>query len=66
MTEKREEYVKLLRQGVSNSEACRQLGIDRKTGTGGRTEAWSHATVSTGSSSPSSTVRLPPWSPGEL
>jgi transposase, IS30 family len=32
MTEKRREYVKLIRQGVSNSKACRDLGIDRKTG----------------------------------
>ncbi len=32
MTEKRALYVKLIRQGVSNSEACRRLGIDRKTG----------------------------------
>lgn len=32
MTEKRELYVRLIRQGVSNSEACRQLGIDRKSG----------------------------------
>ncbi len=32
MTEKRKVYVRLIRQGVSNSEACRRLGIDRKTG----------------------------------
>lgn len=32
MTEKRALYVKLISQGVSNSEACRRLGIDRKTG----------------------------------
>ena len=32
MTDKRVEYVRLLRGGVSNSEACRRLGIDRKTG----------------------------------
>ena len=32
MTEKREQYVRLIRQGVSNSEACRRLGVDRKTG----------------------------------
>ncbi len=32
MTEKRVEYARLLRQGVSVSEACRRLGIDRKTG----------------------------------
>lgn len=32
MTDKRQVYVRLIRQGVSNSEACRRLGIDRKTG----------------------------------
>jgi transposase len=32
MAEKREAYVRLIRQGVSNPKACRQLGIDRKTG----------------------------------
>lgn len=32
MTAKRELYVRLIRQGVSNSAACRSLGIDRKTG----------------------------------
>ena len=32
MTEKREQYVRLIAQGVSNSAACRSLGIDRKTG----------------------------------
>lgn len=32
MTEKRSEYARMIRQGVSNSEACRRLGIDRKTG----------------------------------
>lgn len=32
MTEKRELYVQLMHQGMSNSAACRQLGIDRKTG----------------------------------
>jgi IS30 family transposase len=32
MTDKRVVYARLIRQGVSNSEACRQLGIDRKTG----------------------------------
>ncbi len=32
MTDKRFEYVRLIRMGVSNSEACRRLGIDRKTG----------------------------------
>lgn len=32
MVDKQREYVRLIRQGVSNSEACRPLGIDRKTG----------------------------------
>lgn len=32
MTDQRVRYVRLIRQGVSNSEACRRLGIDRKTG----------------------------------
>jgi IS30 family transposase len=32
MLDKREQYSRLIRQGVSNSEACRRLGIDRKTG----------------------------------
>jgi len=32
MTEKRELYLRLMHQGVSNSAACRSLGIDRKTG----------------------------------
>lgn len=32
MTEKRELYVQLMHEGMSNSAACRQLGIDRKTG----------------------------------
>ena len=32
MTEKRVEYARLIGQGVSVSEACRRLGVDRKTG----------------------------------
>lgn len=32
MVDKQREFSKLLRQGVSVSEACRRLGIDRKTG----------------------------------
>jgi len=32
MLDKREQYSRLIRQGVSNSEACRRLNIDRKTG----------------------------------
>ena len=32
MTDKREQYVRLIGQGMSNSAACRSLGIDRKTG----------------------------------
>jgi transposase, IS30 family len=30
--EKQQRYVQLIAQGVSNSEACRLVGIDRKTG----------------------------------
>lgn len=32
MVDKQRQYVRLIRQGVSNSEACRRLEIDRKTG----------------------------------
>lgn len=32
MTEKREIYVRLMNQGMTNTAACRELGIDRKTG----------------------------------
>lgn len=32
MTDKRKQFARLIRQGVSISEACRQLRIDRKTG----------------------------------
>ena len=32
MTDKRVLFARMIRQGVSISEACRQLGIDRKTG----------------------------------
>ena len=31
--EKRELYVRLIAQGISNAEACRMVGINRKTGT---------------------------------
>ena len=31
--EKQQRYVQLIAQGVSNSEACRLVGINRKTGT---------------------------------
>ena len=30
--EKQQRYLQLIAQGVNNSEACRQVGIDRKTG----------------------------------
>ncbi len=33
MTEKRARFVALIRQGVSSSEACRLVGVNRKTGT---------------------------------
>jgi transposase, IS30 family len=32
MVDKQREFARLIKQGVSNSEACRRLGIDRKTG----------------------------------
>jgi IS30 family transposase len=31
--EKQQRFVRLIAQGVSNSEACRLVGINRKTGT---------------------------------
>ena len=31
--EKQQLFVRLIAQGISNSEACRIVGIDRKTGT---------------------------------
>ena len=33
LTEQRERYVRLIADGVSNSEACRLVGVNRKTGT---------------------------------
>jgi len=33
LTEKRDRFVALIRQGVNNSEACRRVGVNRKTGT---------------------------------
>lgn len=30
--EKQRRYLQLIAQGVDNSEACRQVGIDRRTG----------------------------------
>lgn len=32
MVDKQREFARLIRHGVTNSEACRRLGIDRKTG----------------------------------
>jgi transposase, IS30 family len=32
MVDKQREFARLIRRGVTNSEACRRLGIDRKTG----------------------------------
>ena len=32
LTSKRDLYVQLMRQGLSNSEACRRVGVNRKTG----------------------------------
>jgi hypothetical protein len=33
LTEKQDRFVRLIAQGVSNSEACRVVGINRRTGT---------------------------------
>ena len=33
LTDKQERFVRLIEQGVSNSEACRMAGINRRTGT---------------------------------
>jgi len=33
LTEKRTEFVRLIGQGVSNAEACRLVGVNRRTGT---------------------------------
>ena len=33
LTEKRAQFVALIRQGVGNSEACALVGVNRKTGT---------------------------------
>ncbi|MET8326134.1 IS30 family transposase [Streptomyces sp. NPDC005181] len=43
LTREREAYFLLMRQGVSNSEACRILGINRRTG-----KRWRHGTNPTG------------------
>ncbi len=32
----RVEFVRLIAQGVSNTEACRMVGVNRQTGTRGR------------------------------
>jgi IS30 family transposase len=32
MVDRRRDYVRLIRQGVTDSEVCRRLRIDRKTG----------------------------------
>jgi transposase, IS30 family len=36
VVEKQEWFVRLIAQGVSNSQACRIVGINRRTGTRGR------------------------------
>ncbi len=33
LTEKQDKFMRLIAQGVSNSEACRLVGIHRRTGT---------------------------------
>jgi transposase, IS30 family len=40
LTAKRDLYVQLMNQGMSNSEACRQVGVNRKTG-----QRWRHGRV---------------------
>ena len=35
LTEKRERFARLIGQGVSNSQACRLVGVNRKPGTRG-------------------------------
>ncbi len=37
MTDKRAQYLRLVQQGTSNAEACRIVGVNRKTGT-----RWKH------------------------
>ena len=33
LTGKRAQYLRLMQQGISNAEACRLVGVNRKTGT---------------------------------
>jgi len=33
LTAKRDKYVRLMNQGMGNSEACREVGVNRRTGT---------------------------------
>ena len=33
LTDRQEQFARLIRQGVSNAEACRRVGINRRTGT---------------------------------
>ena len=33
LSEKQQRFVRLIAQGVSNAEACRRVGINRRTGT---------------------------------
>lgn len=44
-TEKREQFARLTARGVSNAEACRIVGVNRRAG-----ERWRHGRTITGSS----------------
>jgi hypothetical protein len=38
LADKRDQYLQLMAQGMRNSAACREVGINRRTGTRGRKE----------------------------
>lgn len=44
-TEKREQFARLIARGVSNAEACRTVGVNRRTG-----KRWRHGRTITSSS----------------
>lgn len=47
-TEKREWFARLIAQGVSNSQACRIVGVNRRTGNAGDTGEQSPAAAASG------------------
>jgi IS30 family transposase len=59
LTDKREQFARLVEQGVSNSEACRQVGINRRTGT-----RWRFGRQITGAGG--ATLEYPPVTATEL